>query len=65
MSAASRESKHAGDTDTDGESRAQSVIVPTCIAQRSTGLHSAEDVTELGGGGEHSTTSDRSQHDIS
>jgi hypothetical protein len=53
MSAAAlRESKHAGDTDTDGESRAQSVIVP--VAQRSTGLHSAEDVTELSGGGEHS-----------
>jgi hypothetical protein len=51
MSTASRESKHAGDTDTDGESRAQSVIVP--VAQRSTGLHSAEDVTELSGGGEH------------
>jgi hypothetical protein len=50
MSAASRESTHVGDTD--GESRAQSVIVP--VAQRSTGLHSAEDVTELGGGGKHS-----------
>jgi hypothetical protein len=50
MSAASRESTHVGDTD--GESRTQSVIVP--VAQRNTGLHSAEDVTELGGGGEYS-----------
>jgi hypothetical protein len=50
MSAASRESTHVGDTD--GESRTQSVIVP--VAQRNTGLHSAEDVTELSGGGEYS-----------
>jgi hypothetical protein len=50
MSAASRESTHVGDAES--ESRAQSVIVP--VAQRSTGLHSAEDVTELSGGGEYS-----------
>lgn len=50
MSAASRESTHVGDAES--ESRAQSVIVP--VAQRSTGLHSAEDVTELSGGGESS-----------
>jgi hypothetical protein len=50
MSATSGESTHVGDTG--GESRTQSVIVP--VAQRNTGLHSAEDVTELSGGGEYS-----------
>lgn len=53
MSAASRESTNVGDTD--AESRVQSVVVP--VAQRSTGLHSAEDVNELmSGGGEYSNT---------
>jgi len=47
MSTASRDSTHVGNTDSD--TRAQNVFVP--IAQRSTGLHSAEDVTELSGGG--------------
>jgi hypothetical protein len=51
MSAASQECTHAGDDD--GESRAQSIVVP--VAQRNTGLHSAEDVTELSGGGKRST----------
>jgi len=49
MSTASRESTHVGETEAYADTRAQSVVVP--VAQGSTGLHSAEDVTELSGGG--------------